>query len=135
MRARFGPALVAGLISVLVVPAAAAEMVWSGSLGYATGDYTLSETTEELSYLADAVLSRALVRARQDLVNRHGVPQTTDARGRLVCTLFEGQHPAGIQVLRWDGMRDDRTRVPSGVYFAELRARGRIDVRQLVLLK
>jgi hypothetical protein len=58
-----------------------------------------------------------------------------DARGRLVRTLFEGQHPAGIQVLRWDGMRDDRTRVPSGVYFAELRARGRIDVRQLVLLK
>ena len=31
---------------VLVVPAAVAEMVWSGSLGYATGDYTLSETTE-----------------------------------------------------------------------------------------
>jgi hypothetical protein len=46
MRARFGPALAAGLISVLVVPAAPAEIVWSGSLGYATGDYTLSETTE-----------------------------------------------------------------------------------------
>lgn len=46
MRARFGPAHVAGLVSLLVVPAAAAEIVWSGSLGYATGDYTLSETTE-----------------------------------------------------------------------------------------
>lgn len=48
MRARFGPALVAGLVSLLVAPAAPAEVVWSGSIGYATGDYTLSETTETL---------------------------------------------------------------------------------------
>lgn len=49
---------------------------------------TLSETTEELSYLADAVLDRALVRAHQDLTNRYGVPMTTDARGRLVESEF-----------------------------------------------
>lgn len=45
---------------------------------------TLSETTEELSHLADAILLRALAHARQQLANRFGQPQTTDARGRMV---------------------------------------------------
>lgn len=45
---------------------------------------TLTETTEELSHLADAILDRALTHARQELVNRYGVPQTSDERGRLV---------------------------------------------------
>jgi glutamate-ammonia-ligase adenylyltransferase len=45
---------------------------------------TLTETTEELSLLADALLERALTRVHQDLVNRHGVPQTRDERDRIV---------------------------------------------------
>jgi len=49
---------------------------------------TLSETTEELSHLADAILLRALTHARQQLANRYGQPQTTDARGRLVEAAF-----------------------------------------------
>jgi glutamate-ammonia-ligase adenylyltransferase len=43
---------------------------------------TIVETTEELSNLADTVLEYALNRSRQQLDNRYGSPQTTDARGR-----------------------------------------------------
>ena len=43
---------------------------------------TIVETTEELSNLADTVLEFALNRSRQELDNRFGPPQTTDARGR-----------------------------------------------------
>ncbi len=49
---------------------------------------TLSETTEELSHLADAILARALTHARQQLANRYGQPHTTDERGRLVEAAF-----------------------------------------------
>ncbi len=49
---------------------------------------TLTETTEELSNLADAVLDRALTAARQELVNRYGTPTTPDERGRLVESEF-----------------------------------------------
>lgn len=49
---------------------------------------TLTETTEEVSHLADAVLDRALTVARQQLVNRYGVPTTADARGRTVDAEF-----------------------------------------------
>jgi [glutamine synthetase] adenylyltransferase / [glutamine synthetase]-adenylyl-L-tyrosine phosphorylase len=44
---------------------------------------TIVETTEELSNLADTVLEYALNRSRQELDNRYGPPQTTDARGRI----------------------------------------------------
>lgn len=43
---------------------------------------TIVETTEELSNLADAILEYALNRSRQQLENRYGSPQITDARGR-----------------------------------------------------
>lgn len=44
---------------------------------------TIVETTEELSNLADAVLEYALNLSRQELDNRYGSPQSTDARGRI----------------------------------------------------
>ena len=44
---------------------------------------TIVETTEELSNLADAILDYALNLSRQQLDNRYGSPQVTDARGRL----------------------------------------------------
>ncbi len=43
---------------------------------------TISEITEELSNLADAVLEHALRLARQELDNRYGAPQVKDERGR-----------------------------------------------------
>ncbi len=44
---------------------------------------SLVEITEELSNLADAILEHALSLARQELDNRYGPPQNTDARGRV----------------------------------------------------
>ena len=49
---------------------------------------TIVETTEELSNLADTVLEYALNRSRQELDNRYGPPQTTDARGRISSAEF-----------------------------------------------
>jgi glutamate-ammonia-ligase adenylyltransferase len=52
------------------------------------GHAALPETVEELSHLADAVLERALARVYGELVDRHGVPMTTDADGRAVEAAF-----------------------------------------------
>jgi glutamate-ammonia-ligase adenylyltransferase len=49
---------------------------------------TIVETTEELSNLADAILFYALKVARQELDNRYGAPQTTDAHGRISSAEF-----------------------------------------------
>ena len=49
---------------------------------------TIVETTEELSNLADAILSYALKLARNELDNRFGAPQTIDAHGRISTAEF-----------------------------------------------
>jgi glutamate-ammonia-ligase adenylyltransferase len=49
---------------------------------------TIVETTEELSNLADAILDYALNLSRQQLDNRYGSPQITDARGRISSAEF-----------------------------------------------
>ncbi|HVF87828.1 MAG TPA: hypothetical protein VM866_09570 [Pyrinomonadaceae bacterium] len=49
---------------------------------------TLVETTEELSNLADSVVHYALGLAQQELENLYGVPQHTNARGRLAVSGF-----------------------------------------------
>ena len=49
---------------------------------------TIVETTEELSNLADATLDYALQLAKQQLENRYGSPQITDARGRIAGAEF-----------------------------------------------
>lgn len=49
---------------------------------------TLSEITEELSNLADAVLGHALAQAHQEMVNRFGAPLTRDGRRRIVNAEF-----------------------------------------------
>ncbi|HMG34275.1 MAG TPA: hypothetical protein VKM94_10085 [Blastocatellia bacterium] len=45
---------------------------------------TLSETTDELSNLADSILADALAQAYQEMVNQHGAPLERDERGRIV---------------------------------------------------
>ena len=52
------------------------------------GIATLSEITEELSNLADVILSYALSQAHQQMVNRHGAPLTRDERGRIETAEF-----------------------------------------------
>jgi glutamine synthetase adenylyltransferase len=47
------------------------------------GIAALSEVTEELSNLADVILSYSLARAHQVLTKLHGAPQTHDERGRI----------------------------------------------------
>jgi glutamate-ammonia-ligase adenylyltransferase len=49
---------------------------------------TIVETTEELSNLADAILDYALKLSRQQLDNRFGAPQATDAGGRIIAAEF-----------------------------------------------
>lgn len=49
---------------------------------------TLSDTTTELSFLADSVLSRALQVCYQPLLKRYGNPQTLDERGRFITAEF-----------------------------------------------
>jgi glutamate-ammonia-ligase adenylyltransferase len=49
---------------------------------------TIVETTEELSNLADAILDYALKLSRQQLDNRFGAPQATDAGGRIIPAEF-----------------------------------------------
>jgi glutamate-ammonia-ligase adenylyltransferase len=49
---------------------------------------TISEITEELSHLADAVLEYALRVARQELDNRYGAPQVKDEKGRDITGKF-----------------------------------------------
>ncbi|HLL75364.1 MAG TPA: hypothetical protein VK421_08855, partial [Pyrinomonadaceae bacterium] len=52
------------------------------------GASTVVETTEELSNLADAVLTYALHLARQQLDNRYGQPLRADERGRKTAAEF-----------------------------------------------
>ncbi len=49
---------------------------------------SLVETTLELSTLADALLEKALTRARAELRPRYGAPETLDARGRKTPARF-----------------------------------------------
>ena len=46
-----------------------------------------------------------------------------DLRGRRVATLVNGWWPAGAGRASWDGVRDDGTAAPAGVYFVRLAAR------------
>jgi len=49
---------------------------------------TVVETIDELSSLADAILEFALKLCRQELDNRYGSPQTSDAQGRIIAAEF-----------------------------------------------
>jgi glutamate-ammonia-ligase adenylyltransferase len=49
---------------------------------------SLSDTTAELSFLADSVLARALQVCYQPLLSRYGKPQTLDERGRFIAAEF-----------------------------------------------
>jgi hypothetical protein len=58
-----------------------------------------------------------------------------DVRGRRVRHLVDQELPAGPHVAIWDGKNDAYTSLPSGVYFAKLRARGGMWQGKLVLVK
>jgi hypothetical protein len=58
-----------------------------------------------------------------------------DVSGRLVRTLVDRVHPAGVFEARWDGHNHAGQPVSSGVYFYQLKATGFEQTRKMVLLK
>jgi hypothetical protein len=58
-----------------------------------------------------------------------------DVTGRMVRTLLNERRPAGYQQARWDGRDNNGTMVPSGIYFAGLKADGYNAAQKMLLLK
>ncbi len=52
-----------------------------------------------------------------------------DITGRRVCQLLDSWMPAGPNEVRWTGVDDDGERLPSGIYFYELRSPDRLRAR------
>lgn len=61
--------------------------------------------------------------------------EVLDAAGRRVARLTRGTLPAGAHALRWDGRGDDGRAVPSGAYWARLRAGGDEAIERLTWLR
>lgn len=59
----------------------------------------------------------------------------TDVSGRRVRELWRGDLPAGSHTMRWNTLDDRGRRAASGIYFAALRAEGRLIRTRLVLLR
>jgi hypothetical protein len=95
----------------------------------------------------EAVQTRAFPNpARSTATLEYRVPEATgtspvhirifDATGRLVRTLLETTRGAGLHAERWDLTADDGRRVPTGMYFYELRTdRERVTRKVMVLQK
>jgi hypothetical protein len=58
-----------------------------------------------------------------------------DAAGRQVCELLQGHTKAGEHEILWDGRDGGGARVPSGVYFLQVRGAHGIAVSKLVVLR
>ena len=59
----------------------------------------------------------------------------TDSQGSVVARLVDGQMPAGVNDVQWNGTNSNGDRVSSGVYFCRLRTGKETRTRKLVLLK
>ena len=64
----------------------------------------------------------------------HASVAVFDANGRRVRTVFDGRFAAGTTQLAWDGLRQDGSRAPAGLYFYRLVLPGRVISRRVVLL-
>ncbi|NQT27222.1 DUF362 domain-containing protein [candidate division KSB1 bacterium] len=58
-----------------------------------------------------------------------------DVSGRHVQTLMNDYQTAGLHQINWNGLSDDGTSVPSGVYICSLKNNDRSESRRLTLLK
>jgi hypothetical protein len=61
--------------------------------------------------------------------------QILDVQGRRMTTLASGVHEAGWHRLEWNGETDDGVRTGPGLYFALLRAEGRLVSQRIVRLR
>jgi len=64
----------------------------------------------------------------------HASVAVFDVNGRRVRTVFEGRFESGTTQLAWDGLRQDGSRAPAGLYFYRLVLPGRVISRRVVLL-
>lgn len=79
---------------------------------------------------------RDLTRFRFELAFPEDVDlSVVDVRGRFVRVLLDGERPAGVTEIDWDGRASDGRHVPAGVYFFRLRAAGIAHTRPVVLTK
>ncbi|HOX26645.1 MAG TPA: FlgD immunoglobulin-like domain containing protein [Candidatus Krumholzibacteria bacterium] len=58
-----------------------------------------------------------------------------NVRGELVRTLIDGPMEAGSHRIEWNGDNDQGSRAPSGVYFYETQANGKVLVNKMALVK
>jgi len=59
-----------------------------------------------------------------------------DAKGRLVRTLSKGQETSGLSyVVTWNGMKDDMTKAPTGVYLVKVQAGDMLETRRIVFIR
>lgn len=58
-----------------------------------------------------------------------------DAQGRLIANLMPGMLEAGRHEVSWDGRDLDGARVPSGIYFARVRAAQMEMASRLVVIR
>ena len=58
-----------------------------------------------------------------------------NAQGRLIKTLYNNILSAGRHAILWDGTNDTNLGVASGVYYYELQADGRRQVKRMILLR
>jgi hypothetical protein len=65
----------------------------------------------------------------------HATVSVYDITGRRVAHLTDQTYPAGTHLLIWDGRGDNAARLPSGVYFVELRAGDQRSVKKVLLTK
>jgi len=58
-----------------------------------------------------------------------------DVRGRLVKRLFNGERESGMHRIEWDGRDTSEKTVPSGLYFARMKAGDRVQMKKMILQK
>lgn len=61
--------------------------------------------------------------------------EVMDPSGRVIASLFEGNAPQGVHVIRWDGRTDEGRIAPSGVYFYRLSSQGTHRTGKMVLIR
>lgn len=65
----------------------------------------------------------------------HATLRIYDVSGRLVRTLIDGKHSAGLHEARWNGRGERGEAVSSGVYFCRLTAPGTAKTQRIVLIR
>ena len=119
------PSAATGFLLIRVVDEVTVGVDDSGPEGLTTRLYGASPNpfypaTEVRFALAEAGLVRLTVH---------------DVIGRRVRTLIDHRMEAGFQAVTWDGRRDGKPRVASGVYFLRLETSGMIVTRKVILTR